>query len=245
MPFPAMVPAKGRNVNNLIVCGPSGKKEEEIANKECAIVEAVMPSVEGIGNHKPAKKEIWICGNSVISVSKMRAKSTSHWFLLGFPPSTTNVYWYGNPTLMWDDLLPLLHEIYHCRSYPSIILIHLGENDLLIDSRCSLVPRMQNDLGILRRALPDVVIIWSSLLPLHFWTSSEKLQGMESERNNVNCKMAKYCNETGICYLSHKLITAEKKPLFMPDNTLSSAGADIFVRDLVEVLKPYHVCNEF
>lgn len=50
---------------------------------------------------------------------------------------------------------------------------------------------------------------------------------MESECNHVNCKMEKYCNETDVCYLSHPLITGENEKLFLPDNTLTKAGADI------------------
>lgn len=60
------------------------------------------------------------------------------------------MYWRGISTMMWDDLLPIVHQIYLHRSFPSIIVICLGESDLLIDSSCSLVTRMQIDLGMLQ-----------------------------------------------------------------------------------------------
>ncbi|XP_075759703.1 uncharacterized protein LOC142819091 isoform X2 [Pelodiscus sinensis] len=121
-------------------------------------------------------KEIWICGHSVILVTKRRASTHPHGLQLGYPSSSAFLYWHGIQAMLWDQLLPLLHEIYCLRSFPSIIVIHLGENDLMQHSSMSLVVKMKNDLGILRRAFPDTYIIWSSLLPRRFWKGAEKPQ---------------------------------------------------------------------
>ncbi|XP_060091968.1 uncharacterized protein LOC132569672 [Heteronotia binoei] len=222
------------------------KEEENVINKECNTVVTVKSPVKGTGSQKPTKKEIWICGNAVIALATMRAQFNCHGLRLGFAYSTAFVNWRGIPTMMWDDLLPILHQMYHQHHVPSIIVIHLGESDLLTDSSSSLVTKMQNDLGILQRALPDAVIIWSSLLPRHVWKSSEESsQVMESERNNVNYKMEEYCSKTGKCYLSHPLLTAENKWLFLPDGSLSLAGADIFITDLKKVLNTYLLHDQF
>ncbi|KAM7146242.1 uncharacterized protein RBU57_014845 isoform 1-T1 [Macrochelys suwanniensis] len=131
--------------------------------------------VPGDDNFMEAEpKEIWICGHSVILVTKRRASTHPHGLQLGFPSSSAFLYWHGIQAMLWDQLLPLLHEIYYLRSFPSIIVIHLGENDLVQHTSMSLIVKMKNDLGILRRAFPDAHIIWSSLLPRRFWKGAEK-----------------------------------------------------------------------
>ncbi|XP_077203230.1 uncharacterized protein LOC143842238 [Paroedura picta] len=221
-----------------------GKKEEKSEKIKCNTVVTARPSLMGSRRWKFTQKEIWICGNYVISSTRRRAQSVCYGPRLGLPHSTATISWHGVPRMMWNDLLPILHHIYHSRSFPYIIVIHVGESDLLTDSSSSLVTKMQNDLSILRTAFPKVAIIWSSLLPKHFWKPSEDSQVVESERNKVNCKMEEYCNETGICYLSHPLITGDNECLFLPDNTLSYAGADIFIIDLRKVLNTCLVFNQ-
>lgn len=140
--------------------------------------------------------------------------------------------------MMWDQLVPLLHEIYHHRSSPSVLFIHLGENDLLPDDNISLIIKMKNDLGILSRAFPNTIIIWSSLLPRHFCKEAENAVLMAEAQKHVNRNMADYCHESGMHFLSHNLITSDKPSLFLPDkNELSDAGADIFMADLKTVLE--------
>ncbi|XP_077203228.1 uncharacterized protein LOC143842236 [Paroedura picta] len=213
-------------------------EEKKTENKECNAAVMVTRPGNGTGSGQLTRKEIWICGDSVISLSRMRVQFSRHGPSLGFPPSAASVYWQDVPTMMWDDLLPALHHIYHIRDFPSIIVIH-GEHDLLSDRSFSLATRIQSDLAFLQRALPDVVIIWSSLLPKHAWLPDNS-KDVESERNKINCKMEEYCNETGIYYLTHPLITGENKSLFLPSNTLSHAGADVFITDLIQVLNVVH-----
>ncbi|KAL8203886.1 UNVERIFIED_CONTAM: hypothetical protein K2H54_063069 [Gekko kuhli] len=218
----------------------AGKKErknlgKKVVNKEGNTDVAVTPPVNGTESWRCTKKDIWICGDYVISLSMRRSRGKH----LGLPASVAHVIWRGFRTMMWNDLLPNLHQLYHQCRVPSIIIIHLGENDLLVDSSHSLVTKMQNDLVILQEAFQDVVIIWSSLLPKGVWKPSEKSQVMESERNNVNCKMEEFCNENGMYYLSHPLLTPENKFLFTPDDTLSDNGAASFIMDMKKVLHTY------
>lgn len=140
--------------------------------------------------------------------------------------------------MMWDQLVPLLHEMYQIRSCPSIIIIHLGENDLLPDNCTSLIIKIKNDLGILSRAFADTALVWSSLLPRRFWKKEQAPAVMEKALKFVNSKMAKYCSEIGTYFLSHDLITSDRSSLFLPDsNDLSDEGNDIFIGDLTKVLK--------
>ncbi|XP_044840403.1 uncharacterized protein LOC123347044 [Mauremys mutica] len=204
-------------------------------------IRSMVPGGDNFMQAEP--KEIWICGHSVILVTKRRASTHPHGLQLGFPSSSAFLYWHGIQAMLWDQLLPLLHEIYYLRSFPSIIVIHLGENDLVQHTGMSLIVKMKNDLGILRRAFPDAHIIWSSLLPRRFWKGAEKPVSIEKARKGINREMSHYCSENGIMFLRHDLITYDKPNMFLPDvDDLSDVGADVFTADLKEAL---HSCLGF
>nr|XP_032648707.1 uncharacterized protein LOC116832222 isoform X1 [Chelonoidis abingdonii] len=204
-------------------------------------IRSMVPGGDNFMQAEP--KEIWICGHSVILVTKRRASTHPHGLQLGFPSSSAFLYWHGIQAMLWDQLLPLLHEIYYLRSFPSIIVIHLGENDLVQHTSMSLIVKMKNDLGILRRAFPDAHIIWSSLLPRRFWKGAEKPVSIEKARKGINREMFHYCSENGITFLRHDLITYDKPNMFLPDvDDLSDVGADVFTADLKGAL---HSCLGF
>ncbi|XP_053903580.1 uncharacterized protein LOC128847874 [Malaclemys terrapin pileata] len=204
-------------------------------------IRSMVPGGDNFMQAEP--KEIWICGHSVILVTKRRASTHPHGLQLGFPSSSAFLYWHGIQAMLWDQLLPLLHEIYYLRSFPSIIVIHLGENDLVQHTSMSLIVKMKNDLGILRRAFPDAHIIWSSLLPRRFWKGAEKPVSIEKARKGINREMSHYCSENGIMFLRHDLITYDKPNMFLPDvDDLSDVGADVFTADLKGAL---HSCLGF
>ncbi|TFK01626.1 diacylglycerol kinase epsilon [Platysternon megacephalum] len=204
-------------------------------------IRSMVPGGDNFMQAEP--KEIWICGHSVILVTKRRASTHPHGLQLGFPSSSAFLYWHGIQAMLWDQLLPLLHEIYYLRSFPSIIVIHLGENDLVQHTSMSLIVKMKNDLGILRRAFPDAHIIWSSLLPRRFWKGAEKPVSIEKARKGINREMSHYCSENGIIFLRHDLITYDKPNMFLPDvDDLSDVGADVFTADLKGAL---HSCLGF
>ncbi|XP_066472124.1 uncharacterized protein [Tiliqua scincoides] len=214
------------------------EKKTETVNRERGTLIPLVSPVEGVKNPQATPKEIWICGNSVILSSKRRAKIHPRGLQLGVPASSAYVYWHGIQAMMWDQLVPLLHEMYQIRSCPSIIIIHLGENDLLPDNCTSLIMKIKNDLGILNRAFVDTTLVWSSLLPRRLRKEDQAPEDIEKALKFVNSKMAKYCSEIGAYFLSHELITSYQSRLFLPDsNDLSDEGTDIFIADLAKILK--------
>lgn len=214
------------------------KKRMENTNEAHGSLIPLVTQLEGVKNPQATKKEIWICGNSLILTSKRRAKVYHRGLQLGVPASSAYVYWHGIQEMMWDELVPLLHEMYQVRSCPCIIIIHLGENDLLPDNCTSLILKIKNDLGILNRAFADTTLVWSSLLPRRFWKEDQAPEVMENALKFVNSKMEKYCSDIGAYSLSHELITSDQSRLFLPDsNDLSDEGTDIFLADLAKISK--------
>ncbi|KYO31214.1 spidroin-2-like [Alligator mississippiensis] len=56
-------------------------------------------------------KEIWIFGHSVISAVKKRANNHPCGLQLAFPITSVFVYWHDVQEMLWDQLVPLLHEV--------------------------------------------------------------------------------------------------------------------------------------
>ncbi|XP_032995311.1 uncharacterized protein LOC117041079 [Lacerta agilis] len=236
---PAVDPPQGLNPIPCLAGG--GKKKKAVNEMRTSVITAVQ-QVMGAGGQQPPPKEIWICGNSVIVASKKRANSLPHGLQLGISVSRAHLYWHGIQKMKWEQLVPLLHEIYFNRSSPSLIIIHIGEDDLLPNDNVSLIISMKNDLGILKRAFPNATIVWSSLLPRRVCKKDQNPGHMAKAQKYVNRKMVSFCNEIGVHFLSHNLITSDKANLFLPDvNDLSDAGADFFLADLKKVLRFYQV----
>ncbi|XP_008102572.2 uncharacterized protein LOC103277824 [Anolis carolinensis] len=212
------------------------KKKKKQQPRVAMAVNAHLPDVTS------PQKEIWICGNSVVLASEKRAKNSLHGLQLGIPASRAHVYWHGRFAMKWEHLLLVLCDIYHKRPSPSVLIIHLGEDDLLPSDNFSLLMSMKNDLDILRKAFPDTVIIWSSLLPRCGSKKHEKTEHMEKALKEINTRMADYCNKIDVHFLSHSSITSDKTGLFLPNLTaLSDAGADIFIEDVQTVLRLYEL----
>ncbi|KAG8128995.1 hypothetical protein E2320_015744 [Naja naja] len=236
------VAASGGNLNPIPLVARVDKRKKAVNEKRTAVITVVPSAAAGVGNLQPAPKEIWICGNSVILASKERVQSRPQGLQLGISTSRANVYWHGIQSMMWTQLIPLLHEIYHLRSPPSVIIIHLGEDDLFPENNTSVIISMKNDLGILKRAFPDTVIVWSSLLPIRIWKNDPKHRSTENAQIVVNKIMVNYCNKIGVHFLSHNLITSDKSHLFLPDvSNLSDEGVDIFIANLKKVLRLYQI----
>ncbi|XP_013922156.1 PREDICTED: uncharacterized protein LOC106549117 [Thamnophis sirtalis] len=233
--------ASGGNLNRIPLVAGCDQRKRAVNQKRTSVI-TVVPSAEGVGNLPPKPKEIWICGNSVILASKKRAQSHPQGLQLGISPSRANVFWHGIEDMMWTQLMPALHEIYHSRSPPSVIIIHLGEDDLFPENNTSVIISMKNDLGILKRAFPDAVIVWSSLLPRRIWKYDPKPRYTETAQILVNNIMVTYCNKIGVHFLSHNSITSDKSDLFLPDvSNLTDEGVDIFIADLKKVLRLYQI----
>ncbi|KAJ7316068.1 hypothetical protein JRQ81_002230 [Phrynocephalus forsythii] len=214
------------------------KKKKSLPNKGRPALITVVPLAEGAGKLQCGLKEVWICGNSVILASQKRLQSQTQGLQLGIKPTKAYVYWRGVQGMKWEQLLPLLHEIYHLRFSPSLIIIHVGEDDLLPGNSTSFLMAMKNDLGVLRRAFINTFIIWSSLLPKQVWGENQKPEEMEKLRKDINSKMISRCKQVGVQFMPHTSITSDKTGLFLPSlNDLSDAGADHFIADLKGVLR--------
>lgn len=79
------------------------------------------------------------------------------------------VLWFGNKGMHWHELLPKLqHKIlFHPR--PSMILIHVGGNDLVQVKQVKLMKRIKKDLKYIAAVFPSIFVVWSDVLPRKQW----------------------------------------------------------------------------
>lgn len=140
--------------------------------------------------------------------------------------------------MRWVQLLPMLCELSVRRPPPpDLIVIHLGENDLVRSTGLSLLKSMKGDLGWILRCWPRAHIVWSALLPRRVWRGARKPGAIDKARKEVNREVAEFCAGRGISRLCHDLIVFEVPALFRADGVhLSFLGNEIFLSDLYDAV---------
>ncbi|XP_068099988.1 nuclear factor 7, ovary-like isoform X2 [Hyperolius riggenbachi] len=141
------------------------------APEECKTENMPFPTTIPMSGNK----QILILGNALISKAEEQAKTAYYGHDLGFGQEKYSVHWASSKDIGWDSLLPELRSKVAVMGVPSILVIHVGEDDLA---------SMSNSLGlklIIRRVFrevraqyKDTTILWSCMLPRPEWCSTER-----------------------------------------------------------------------
>jgi hypothetical protein len=88
---------------------------------------------------------------------------------------------------MWTSLRHEIEAKVLLSSPPSIIIIHLGGNDLISISNLQIKDVMRSELLYLREAFPTTIIIWVDILPRRVWGSDPSAYKiLENKRSRIN-----------------------------------------------------------
>ena len=104
---------------------------------------------------------IWILGDSII-----------HWAGMGNPPLPVvgRVAWLGHRGLLLSRLLHKMEgHLRRERPYPSVMVLHAGTNDVLLHSTVRMRGIIAETLWGNRHTLPNTTIIWSDVIPRHYF----------------------------------------------------------------------------
>lgn len=96
------------------------------------------------------------------------------------------IAWWGVRGLKWADFRHSIQTQVLLSSPPSIIIIHLGGNDLTSISLIKLKKVIESDITYLRDAFPQTTLIWVDILPRRVWRGALTLKPIESKRKRVN-----------------------------------------------------------
>lgn len=145
--------------------------------------------------------------------------------------------------MKWPELVPKIKQLtrnQQCNA-PSIILIHLGSNDLVNTPCHTLYRTVSSDLRLIHELFPRTVIIWSDILPRLFWYGARSIPAIEKARARVNRKGREVTLQVaGGRVIYHNEITHNSPALYRHDGVhLSDIGNDIFITTIQGALEKF------
>ncbi|XP_060570874.1 uncharacterized protein LOC132729148 [Ruditapes philippinarum] len=128
--------------------------------------------------------DVWVLGDSIPFWAGQRAKNT------GKPNlrlKDLTIAWWGVRGLRWQSFRHSIESQVLFSSPPSIIIVHLGGNDLADLPILNLKDVIRDEIFYLREAFPTTVLIWVDILQRQTWhNATGGWVAMENKRKRVN-----------------------------------------------------------
>ena len=119
---------------------------------------------------------VWLLGDSII---RWAGDSNQQ-----FPGA--RVSWLGVSGARICGLPARLNRYLSGRSAPNILVVHLGTNDIFQMSKRQIMQVLSETLTFLRQRLPQVMLVWSEILPHLFWYGEDKRGRGNKVRIDIN-----------------------------------------------------------
>lgn len=156
---------------------------------------------------------------------------------LGLKSSHHQVQWWGKRGMRWGALLPWLAKMVSQRGCPDLLILLLGENDLIKLSGLALLQLMQRDLEIMKQRMAGTCIAWTELVPRRVWKGALKHGAVEKARRKVNRAMRVFCREKDIKVIANPGLILEEPLLFRDDGVhLSTMGNAYYMMEMRDVV---------
>ncbi|XP_061445924.1 uncharacterized protein LOC133366632 [Rhineura floridana] len=185
----------------------------------------------------PIPVRIILCGHSILFWAHRRASSSAPGTQLQLS-ATATVHWVARRGMLWDAFLPSVCRIMSSMDRPHILLIHLGENDLVQSPGVDLLVKVTRDLTWLINSYPHLIIVWSDMLVRRVWRGAIHPNRIERSRKWVNRKIRALVLSRGGAFIPHDRIRFHASHLFRGDGVhLSDQGCDLFLEDIMKGLR--------
>ncbi|XP_078518935.1 uncharacterized protein LOC144784126 [Lissotriton helveticus] len=205
----------------------------ELVNHQRARDLKVLRCVGGPGS----KTVTWIVGHSFVHWASKYAERQVYGRNLGLKGHLHEVQWWGKGGMRWGALLPWLAKMVPQRGCPDLLIIHLGENDLVQLSGLALLQLMQRDLEVLKARLAGTCIAWTELVPRKVWRGAMKHGAIEKARRKLNRAMRLFCGDKDIKVIAHKGIRLAEPLVFRDDGVhLSQLGNAYYMMEMRDVV---------
>lgn len=174
---------------------------------------------------------VWIVGHSYIFWAGERSDYRPGGRSLGF--HGMEVVWRGVRGLRWPEVLP--HVVFLSRGVqcPVILVLHAGGNDLCGVRMGELLALMQADVTRFSCFVPELLLVWSEIVPRLVWRGARDVSAVEGARRNVNARMARFVRNHGGVVVRHRQLEGDLTGLIGRDGEhLTEIGLDIFLSGL-------------
>ncbi|XP_078530635.1 uncharacterized protein LOC144817736 isoform X5 [Lissotriton helveticus] len=183
------------------------------------------------------RNSVWIVGHSYIELAAKHADTRPFGRLLGLDGRRTTVLWWGLRGMRWGQLLPTLAELSISKGSPDILVVHLGENDLVQLPGIALTKAIKVDLSCLKRVWPGTHIIWTELVQKGVWKGAKNPAAIDKARRKVNHEITGFCTKEGFGIIKHADISYKNFTLFRSDGEfLSITGNECYLNGLRNVI---------
>ncbi len=108
----------------------------------------------------PGRYRVWIIGDSII-----RWAGVTNLQLNG----ADETVWHGRGGARLETLYSRLHRLVQRTPQPTMLIIHLGTNDIFAEPLGVIRRRLLEGLTAVRNLLPETCIVWSDILPRLFY----------------------------------------------------------------------------
>ncbi|XP_069592258.1 uncharacterized protein [Ranitomeya imitator] len=174
---------------------------------------------------------VWVVGHSFVYWACKRAKLRTGGTNFGFPNLEVN--WRGIRGLRWRQIFPELVDIAKKAKGPVVLVLHAGGNDLGKRKGAELYTVMSTDIDRFVCLLPDMVVVWSEIIPRAVWHGAKDVKAIENARKRINTKMSKFVRENYGIVVRHQELEGNNFALLRPDGIhLTDIGLDIFLEGL-------------
>ena len=96
---------------------------------------------------------VWIVGHSFVKWAGKHAGTAHYGKDLGMARAGVTVTWQGKSGMLRGELRTVLNTMKKGGSCPVVLVIHLGENDLVREKSLAIVKTMKEDLREIRKSV--------------------------------------------------------------------------------------------
>lgn len=116
---------------------------------------------------------------------------------------------------------------------PVILVLHAGGNDLCSVRMGELLTLMQADVNRFFCFVPELVLMWSEIVPRLVWRGARDMSAVDGSQRNVTARMARFVRNRGGVVVRHRQLEGDLAGLIRPDGKhLTEIGLDIFLSGL-------------
>ncbi|XP_074648247.1 uncharacterized protein LOC141903815 isoform X1 [Tubulanus polymorphus] len=175
--------------------------------------------------------KVWIIGDSIVYWAMMEAGQRPEGLSLGL--KDMELEWLGHPDLRFRDTPSYLESRLKICSPPDVLVIHAGIIDVTESSLGDVVSLLRQGLQAIKDLVPHARIIWSDVIPRHYYFGAESQKGKDMTRKRMNKEARTILRLLCGQVLKHTSFTWDKITFFQDDSKdLSAAGKDVFLNDL-------------
>ncbi|XP_040266399.1 uncharacterized protein LOC120981017 isoform X2 [Bufo bufo] len=194
------------------------------------------PSMDPGPENGPEEMVIWILGHSFVFWAERRAAERNYLQKSFIGAFFVSIVWLGFRGLKWYQIIPILKNELRSLPQPDVLIIHAGGNDLGKIKTLDLMEHMKSDLFQIKSLIPEVILIFSEIIPRLIW-KSDQYGFMEKIRKRVNRSLEKFLPSLNGWSIRHTELEGFIAGLYRNDLVhLSDIGLDIFNSGLQDMI---------